>query len=80
MKSPYIHPRLLLQHMPAVTATPAQLTAILHGRNVHLAEFSNERFVRVFADQDTLVAICERIAGPLFHPHTVLYRPGELGK
>lgn len=78
MDSPYIHPRKFLTHMPCVTATPQQLWAILHGQKVHLPDFSDAKLVKVFQGQDTLVAICERIAGPLFRPHTVLYRPDEI--
>lgn len=63
-----------------MTATPEQLAAILNGRKVRLPDFSDARRVKVFADQDTLVAICERIAGPLFKPVTVLFRPGELSR
>ena len=77
-KGPYIHPRTILQQMPSVTATPAQLNAILNGRQVQLPDLSNAPRVKVFAGQDILVAICERIAGPTFKPIKVLYRPEEL--
>lgn len=76
--SPYIHPRNLLPQMPCVTASHEQLVAICNGRNVNLPDFSAAQFVKVFADQTTLVAVCERLAGTLFHPHTVLYRADEL--
>ena len=54
MTSPYIHPRELLKHKPAVTDTPAQLNAILHGRQVRLPDFSGAPRVKVFATQDLL--------------------------
>lgn len=75
---PYIHPRNLLAHMPCVTATPEQLKMILNGRNLQLPDLSEARFVKVFANQDILVSICERVAGPTFHPHTNLFNVGEL--
>ena len=76
--SPYVHPRAILPHMPNVTANAEQLKAICNGRNVNLPDFSDAQFVKVFADQVTLVAVCERVANTLFHPHTVLYNAEEL--
>lgn len=79
-EGPYIHPRTILKNMPCVTATPEQLRAIAHGRNVQLADLSDAKRVKVYAGQDKLVAICERVAGPTFHPITVLYNATELAE
>ena len=67
-----IHPRRVLQSIPAVTATEEQVAYIRHGRAVNLLELSTSEMVRVYANQTDLVAICRRIAGTLFHPKVVL--------
>lgn len=67
-----IHPRLVLQEFPAVTAPPESLTKIRHGSAVNLPEFSKAGLVRVFAGQRELVAIAKRVAGTLFQPKIVL--------
>ena len=68
----FIHPRLVLPEMPAVTANEEALSKIRHGGAVNLPEFGKSPLVRVFADQIRLVAICRRVAGTLFQPKIVL--------
>jgi tRNA pseudouridine55 synthase len=48
---------------------------LLHGNAVNLPEFSKTSLVKVFRDQDELVAIARRVAGTLFHPQVVLATP-----
>jgi tRNA pseudouridine55 synthase len=67
-----IHPRRVLNSLPAVTANEEQVTYIRNGRAVNLLELSTSEFVRVYANQTDLVAICRRIAGTLFQPKVVL--------
>lgn len=67
-----IHPRRVLSSMPAVTANEEQVAYIRNGRAVNLLELSTSEFVRVYANQTELVAICRRIAGTLFQPKVVL--------
>ena len=67
-----IHPREILTHMPAVTATEEQVAKIRHGNAVNLPQFGKEKLIRVFANQTELVAIARRIAGTLFQPKVVL--------
>ncbi len=71
--NPYLHPRLVLPAMPSVTATREALSAICVGRAVNLPDFSSALRIKVFADQQTLVAVCSRVAGCLFRPRVVLY-------
>jgi tRNA pseudouridine55 synthase len=68
----FVHPRRLLPHMPAVTATPENVARIRAGRPVNLPELSRAREVKVFRDQRELVAIATRVAGTLFHAGIVL--------
>jgi tRNA pseudouridine55 synthase len=67
-----IHPRRVLNSIPAVTANEEQIAYIRNGRAVNLLELSTSEMVRVYANQTDLVAICRRIAGTLFHPKVVL--------
>jgi tRNA pseudouridine55 synthase len=69
-----LHPRGLLPQFPAVTAPAEALPRLLHGNAVNLPEFSKAALVKVFRDQDELVAIARRVAGTLFHPQVVLAR------
>jgi tRNA pseudouridine55 synthase len=75
--SPYLHPRQILSHFPSVTATPEVITAIRNGRTVNLPEFSEAPLVKVFADQQLLIAVMHRIAGTLFQSQVVLYGSNE---
>jgi tRNA pseudouridine55 synthase len=68
----FVHPRKLLPHLPAVTATEEDVAKIRNGRAVNLPELSRARQVKVFAGQRELVAIASRVAGTLFHPKIVL--------
>lgn len=68
----FLHPRLILPEMPAVTADDAALGKIRHGAAVNLAQFGKAPLVRVFSGQTHLVAIARRVAGTLFHPKVVL--------
>jgi tRNA pseudouridine55 synthase len=69
------HPRTLLPQFPAVTAPVEALPRLLHGNAVNLPEFSKTPLVKVFRDQDELIAIARRVAGTLFHPQVVLATP-----
>lgn len=68
----FLHPRLLLPHMPSVTADEATVARIRNGRTVNLPELSQARLVKVFSGQTDLIAIVSRVAGSLFHPKIVL--------
>ena len=70
-----LHPRTLLPQFPAVTAPVETLPRLLRGNAVNLPEFSKAALVKVFRDQDELVAIARRVAGTLFHPQVVLATP-----
>ena len=67
-----IHPRRILPHMPAVSATEETAGMIRHGRAVNLPEISRAPLVKVFYGQSELIAIASRIAGTLFQPKIVL--------
>jgi tRNA pseudouridine55 synthase len=71
-EAPYLHPRRILTQMPCVTATPEGIAYLRNGRAVNLPEFSDAPLVKVFASQNDLVAIAQRIAGTLFQPKVVL--------
>jgi tRNA pseudouridine55 synthase len=75
--SPYLHPRQILQGFPSVTALPQAVAAIRNGRSINLPEFSQAPLVKVFADQQLLVAVVQRIAGTLFQPRVVLFGSNE---
>jgi tRNA pseudouridine55 synthase len=68
----FIHPRMVLPSLPAVTADDASLAKIRNGNSLNLPEFSRAPVIRVFASRDDLVAIARRVAGTLFHPFVVL--------
>lgn len=75
--SPYLHPRQILARFPSVTASSQVVCAIRNGRSVNLPEFSNAPLVKVFADQQLLIAVVQRIAGTLFKPQVVLFGGNE---
>lgn len=75
--SPYLHPRQILNGFPSVTAAPQAIAAIRNGRSINLPEFSEAPLVKVFADQQLLVAVVQRIAGTLFQPRVVLFGSNE---
>jgi tRNA pseudouridine55 synthase len=75
--SPYLHPRQILSRFPSVTATPEVVAAIRNGRTVNLPEFSEAPLVKVFADQQLLIAVMHRIAGTLFQSQVVLFGSNE---
>ncbi|MGA8430958.1 MAG: tRNA pseudouridine(55) synthase TruB [Candidatus Sulfotelmatobacter sp.] len=68
----FLHPRLLLPHMPSVSTDEATVARIRNGRTVNLPELSQARLVKVFSGQTELIAIVSRVAGSLFHPKIVL--------
>ena len=72
-----IHPRRILPHMPAVTASPEAAGRVRNGNAVNLPEMSEAKLVRVFANQSELLAIASRIAGTLFQPKVVLAAAGK---
>lgn len=67
-----IHPRTILPQFPSVTVNQETAGLIGNGRAVNLPEFSPARQVKIFANQDHLIAIATRIAGTLFQPKVVL--------
>ena len=75
--SPYQHPRQILTRFPSLTASPQAVAAIRNGRSVNLPEFSDAPLVKVFAGQQLLVAVAQRIAGTLFQPRVVLFGSNE---
>jgi hypothetical protein len=77
LATPYLHPRQMLCHFPSVIAAPELVTAIRNGRSVNLPEFSDAPLVKVFANQQLLLAVMNRIAGTLFQPKVVLYGSNE---
>jgi tRNA pseudouridine55 synthase len=75
--SPYLHPRQFLTKFPSVTVTEEVCTKFRNGRAVNLPDYSDSKFVRVFASQTLLIGVARRIAGTLFHPEVVLYGSNE---
>jgi tRNA pseudouridine55 synthase len=67
-----VHPRRLLEEMPAVSAGEQSLGKLRNGAQLNLPEFSQAPLVRVFAGQTELVAIAKRVVGTLFQPMVVL--------
>jgi tRNA pseudouridine55 synthase len=76
-QSPYLHPRQILCHFPSVTASAQTVAAIRNGRSINLPEFSDAPLVKVFANQQLLLAVMERIAGTFFRPRVVLFGNNE---
>jgi tRNA pseudouridine55 synthase len=66
-----VHPRRLLEEMPAVSADEQALGKLRNGAQVNLPEFSQAALVRVFAGQTDLVGIAKRVVGTLFQPVVV---------
>lgn len=73
----WIHPRRILTHFPSITAPAEVVSAIRNGRAVNLPEFSDAPLVKVFASQNVLLAIMQRVAGTLFQPKVVLYSSND---
>ncbi len=67
-----IHPRRLLEEMPAVSADGQALSKLRNGAQANLPEFSQAPLVKVFAGQRELVAIARRVVATLFQPVVVL--------
>jgi len=88
LRALFLHPRLVLPEFPAVTAPPEALAKIRHGAAVNLPFFAPSPagqsqspqpraaaltfYIRVFENQERLIAIARRVAGTLFHPKVVL--------
>ena len=72
LQSIAIHPRKILPQFPSVTVNQETAGLINNGRAVNLPEFSAARQIKIFANQDHLIAIGSRIAGTLFQPKVVL--------
>jgi tRNA pseudouridine55 synthase len=72
-----VHPRNVLPALPSVNATEENAAWIRNGRSLNLPEFSSAPLVKVFSGQRELIAICNRIAGTLFHPKVVLMASNE---
>ena len=67
-----VHPRRLLEGMPAVTVDENTAGRLRNGMQVNLPEFSAAPLVRVFTGPGELFAIGKRIAGTLMQPIVVL--------
>ncbi len=67
-----VHPRRVLPKLPCVTADEETVGKIRHGRAVNLSDFSQSKWVKVFAGQSELICLASRVAGSLFHPKVVL--------
>jgi tRNA pseudouridine55 synthase len=67
-----VHPRRLLEEMPAVSADEQSLGRLRNGAQVNLPEFSQAPLVRVFCGQSDLAGIAKRVVGTLFQPVVVL--------
>lgn len=74
-----IHPRRVLPGLPCVTASAEAVAFLRNGRAVNLPEYSSAPLVKVYASQSELIAICQRLAGTLFKPKTVLWSGNETG-
>jgi tRNA pseudouridine55 synthase len=66
-----VHPRRLLEEMPAVSADEQALGKLRNGAQANLPEFSQAPLVRVFAGQTDLAGIAKRVVGTLFQPVVV---------
>jgi tRNA pseudouridine55 synthase len=67
-----VHPRRLLEEIPAVSADEQALGKLRNGAQANLPEFSAAPLVKVFAGQRDLVGIARRVVGTLFQPVVVL--------
>ncbi len=67
-----IHPRRLLDHMPAVTVDEQTAGRLRNGMQANLPEFSAAPMLRIFTGPTELFGIGRRIAGTLVQPTVVL--------
>ncbi len=67
-----VHPRRLLETMPAVTIDEQMAGRLRNGMQVNVPEFSAAPLVRVFTGPAEMFAIGKRIAGTLVQPMVVL--------
>ena len=67
-----VHPRQLLETMPAVTVNEDIAGRLRNGMQVNVPEFSDAPLVRIFTGPTELFAIGRRIAGTLMQPMVVL--------
>lgn len=67
-----VHPRRLLEEMPAVTVEEGTAGRLRNGMQVNVPEFSAAAMVRVFTGPAELFAIVRRVAGTLVQPVVVL--------
>lgn len=67
-----VHPRRLLEAMPAVTVNEDIAGRLRNGMQVNVPEFSGAPMVRIFTGPTELFAIGKRIAGTLMQPAVVL--------
>ena len=67
-----VHPRRLLDGMPAVTVNEEMAGRLRNGMQVNVPEFSDASLVRIFTGPSDLFAIGKRIAGTLMQPVVVL--------
>ncbi len=67
-----VHPRRLLEAMPAVTVNEDIAGRLRNGMQVNVPEFSDASLVRIFTGPAELFAIGKRIAGTLMQPTVVL--------
>ncbi len=67
-----VHPRRLLEAMPAVTVDEQMAGRLRNGMQVNVPEFSEAPMVRVFTGPAELFAIGKRVAGTLMQPIVVL--------
>lgn len=67
-----VHPRRLLETMPAVTVDEGMASRLRNGMQGNVSEFSAAPLIRVFTGPADLFAIGKRIAGTLMQPMVVL--------
>ena len=67
-----VHPRRILDHMPAVTIDEHTAGRLRNGMQVNLPEFSTSPLLRIFTGATELFGIGRRIAGTLVQPVVVL--------
>ena len=67
-----VHPRWLLERMPAVTVNEEIAGRLRNGMQVNVPEFSDAPLLRIFTGPAELFAVAKRIAGTLVQPTVVL--------
>ena len=67
-----VHPRRLLESLPAVTVNDDIAGRLRNGMQVNVPEFSEAPLVRIFTGPTELFAVAKRIAGTLMQPTVVL--------